>query len=151
MQGIVWVANRCAACSIGLWRRSKEQHYRGQAQEAIKSVAVNPRGFPPGWKVTEDGAIEACDCVITLPGADAAMAAPDKLKHVPPAGVMLGARRVRVSYRSAACSLVCLLGCIGTVYAFQKPFRQYPGVEYYYRFETPPDANEKTEVSLSRV
>lgn len=63
---------------------------------------------------------------------------------------MLGARRVRVSYRSAACSLVCLVGCIGTVYAFQKPFRQYPGVEYY-RFETPPDANEKTEFAFARL
>ena len=42
------------------------------------------------------------------------------------------------------------LACLGTLYAFQKPFRQYPGVEYY-RFETPPDANEKTEFAFARM
>ena len=37
-----------------------------------------------------------------------------------------------------------------TVFAFQKPFRQYPGVEYY-RFETPPGADEKTEFAFARL
>ncbi|HEY3823805.1 MAG TPA: DUF4159 domain-containing protein [Bryobacteraceae bacterium] len=42
------------------------------------------------------------------------------------------------------------LACISTVYAFQKPFRQYPGVEYS-TFETPPDAQEKTEFAFARL
>ena len=39
--------------------------------------------------------------------------------------------------------------CIGALWA-QKPFRQYPGVEYF-RFDTPPDANEKTEFAFARM
>ena len=39
--------------------------------------------------------------------------------------------------------------CFGAVWA-QKPFRQYPGVEYF-RFDTPPDANEKTEFAFARM
>ena len=40
--------------------------------------------------------------------------------------------------------------CFGTLYAFQKPFRQYHGVEYY-RFETPQDYQEKTEFAFARL
>jgi hypothetical protein len=39
--------------------------------------------------------------------------------------------------------------CIGTVLA-QKPFRQYPGVEYF-RFNVPLDANERTEFAFARL
>ena len=39
--------------------------------------------------------------------------------------------------------------CIGALWA-QKPFRQYPGVEYF-RFDTPADANEKTEFVFARM
>lgn len=39
--------------------------------------------------------------------------------------------------------------CIGALWA-QKPFRQYPGVEYF-RFDTPADANEKTEFAFARM
>jgi len=39
---------------------------------------------------------------------------------------------------------------IGTLYAFQRPFRQYPGVEYY-QFELTPDWQEKTEWAFARL
>ncbi len=42
------------------------------------------------------------------------------------------------------------LACLGTVMAFQKPFRQYPGVEYY-KFETPPDYKEEGEFAFARM
>ncbi len=42
------------------------------------------------------------------------------------------------------------LVCFSTLYAFQKPFRQYPGVEYS-SFETPPDYQEKTEFAFARL
>ncbi|HJT90087.1 MAG TPA: DUF4159 domain-containing protein [Bryobacteraceae bacterium] len=43
-----------------------------------------------------------------------------------------------------------LLLCLGAVYAFQRPFRQYPGVEYE-NFPLPPDWNEKTEWTFARL
>ena len=39
---------------------------------------------------------------------------------------------------------------IGTLYAFQRPFRQYPGVEYF-NFELTPDWQEKTEFAFARM
>jgi Domain of unknown function (DUF4159) len=39
---------------------------------------------------------------------------------------------------------------VGTLIAFQRPFRQYMGVEYR-AFVTPPDANEKTEWVFARL
>jgi hypothetical protein len=57
---------------------------------------------------------------------------------------------VRIHHRNAALWLGCTLVGIGTLYAFQKPFRQYPGVEYS-RFETPPDYDEKTEFAFARL
>ena len=45
---------------------------------------------------------------------------------------------------------VCGLAVLGVLCAFQKPFRQYPGVEYD-SFETPPDAGEKTEWAFARL
>ena len=40
--------------------------------------------------------------------------------------------------------------CIGVVYAFQRPFRQYHGVEYY-DFQLTPDWQEKTEFVFARL
>jgi hypothetical protein len=44
----------------------------------------------------------------------------------------------------------CLFGFFGALYAFQHPFRQYPGVEYY-SFELTPDWQEKTEWAFARL
>jgi hypothetical protein len=44
----------------------------------------------------------------------------------------------------------CGLAVLGVLCAFQKPFRQYPGVEYE-SFETPPDANVKAEWAFARL
>jgi hypothetical protein len=52
----------------------------------------------------------------------------------------------RQGWLIAAASILC----IGTLWAFQKPFRQYPGVEYM-RFNVPPDPNEKTEFAFARL
>ena len=41
-------------------------------------------------------------------------------------------------------------GFIGALYAFQRPFRQYPGVEYE-DFPLPPDWQEKTEWTFARL
>jgi len=46
-----------------------------------------------------------------------------------------------------AAAVVALLG---TLHAFQKPFRQYPGTEYF-NFEVPPDWTEKTEFVFARL
>ena len=46
----------------------------------------------------------------------------------------------------AACGLLCL----GALFAFQRPFRQFPGVEYY-TFELTPDWQEKTEFAFARL
>ena len=49
---------------------------------------------------------------------------------------------------------LCLVGCgvvfLGAVYAFQRPFHQYPGVEYY-NFELTPDWQEKGEWCFGRL
>src|SRR4051812_9094627 len=39
---------------------------------------------------------------------------------------------------------------LGGVYAFQRPFREYPGVEYE-QFPLPPDYQEKTEWAFARL
>jgi hypothetical protein len=56
---------------------------------------------------------------------------------------------MKLRYRMAACA-VGLLGVLGMLYAAKKPFRQYPGVEYF-RFEVPPDSQEKTEFAFARL
>jgi hypothetical protein len=53
---------------------------------------------------------------------------------------------LRVVWRRLACGL----GLLGAVYAFQRPFRQYPGVEYSH-FEVPPGWDEKTEWAFARL
>ena len=55
-----------------------------------------------------------------------------------------------MNFRTALLVSACALACLGTVYAFQKPFRQYPGVEYRH-FETPADYEEKTEFAFARL
>ena len=54
--------------------------------------------------------------------------------------------RIRKAWRWAACGIVCL----GAVSAFQRPFRQFPGVEYF-TFELTPDWQEKTEFTFARL
>jgi hypothetical protein len=54
--------------------------------------------------------------------------------------------RKRKCLSLAGCALVCL----STLYAFQKPFRQYPGVEYE-NFEVPSDYRESTEFAFARL
>ncbi len=57
--------------------------------------------------------------------------------------------RVRIIRRAGWWIAATALLCMGTVWA-QKPFRQYPGVEYF-RFDTPPNPNEKTEFAFARL
>ena len=57
---------------------------------------------------------------------------------------------MRTTNRNALWVTAGVLACFGSLYAFQKPFRQYPGVEYY-KFETPPDSQEKTEFAFARL
>src|SRR6185312_14399156 len=50
--------------------------------------------------------------------------------------------------------VLCLAGCagifLGTLYAFQRPFREYPGVEYS-GMPLPPDWQQKTEWAFARL
>src|ERR1700688_2678847 len=39
---------------------------------------------------------------------------------------------------------------VTTVYAFQRPFREYPAIEYN-DFPLPPDANEKSDFAFGRL
>lgn len=52
----------------------------------------------------------------------------------------------RRAVRTVAGGLVCLTA----LYAFQRPFRQFPGVEYY-TFELTPDWEEKAEFAFARL
>ena len=54
--------------------------------------------------------------------------------------------QIRKAWRWAACGIVCL----GALSAFQRPFRQFPGVEYF-SFELTPDWQEKTEFTFARL
>jgi hypothetical protein len=44
----------------------------------------------------------------------------------------------------------CGVACLGAVYAFQRPFRQFHGVEYF-DFQLTPDWQEKTEFVFGRL
>jgi hypothetical protein len=46
--------------------------------------------------------------------------------------------------------MICGLVLLGVLYALQRPFRQYPGVEYR-TFELTPDWDEKTEFAFARL
>ncbi len=48
------------------------------------------------------------------------------------------------------CAALVLGLFLGTLHAFQRPFRQYPGVEYE-NFELTPDYQEKTEFAFARL
>ncbi|MGA2601773.1 MAG: DUF4159 domain-containing protein [Bryobacteraceae bacterium] len=52
--------------------------------------------------------------------------------------------------RRAFSLLGCGIGLMSALFAFQRPFRQYPGVEYF-DFETPTDYQEKTEWAFARL
>jgi len=53
--------------------------------------------------------------------------------------------------RRALCLAGCGLVVIGALYAFQKPFRQYPSMEGYDQIPLPPDWQEKTEWVFARL
>jgi Domain of unknown function (DUF4159) len=55
-----------------------------------------------------------------------------------------------MNVRKASCWLGCAFVLIGGLYAFQRPFKQYPGVEYF-SFELPPDWQEKGEWAFARL
>jgi len=52
--------------------------------------------------------------------------------------------------RKGSRRLGCALLAATALYAFQRPFRQYPGVEYF-RFELTPDWQEKSEWAFARL
>src|SRR5580704_16422988 len=52
--------------------------------------------------------------------------------------------------RKAFWRLVVYLASIGAVCAFQRPFREYPGVEYD-NFPLPPDWRDKAEFAFARL
>ena len=52
----------------------------------------------------------------------------------------------RKAWRRAACGLLCL----SALYAFQRPFRQFPGVEYY-TFDLTPDWRDSAEFVFARL
>ena len=56
----------------------------------------------------------------------------------------------RMNGRRASCWLGCGFVFLGALYAFQKPFRQFPGVEYF-SFELTPDWQEKGEWAFARL
>ncbi len=57
---------------------------------------------------------------------------------------------MRINVRNALWLAGFSLAFLSTLFAFQKPFRQYHGVEYY-SFDTPSDAAEKTEFAFARL
>src|SRR6516164_8949597 len=44
----------------------------------------------------------------------------------------------------------CVVVCAGVLVAWQRPFREFPGIEYF-QFERPPDWQEKTEFAFARL
>lgn len=57
---------------------------------------------------------------------------------------------MRMPIRKLVFRITCVLLCLGTLYAFQRPFHQYPGVEYY-DVPLPPDWQEKAEWAFARL
>src|SRR5258708_14102701 len=55
-----------------------------------------------------------------------------------------------MSFRKAMWRVACGVTLLAGLYALQRPFRQYPGVEYR-SFELTPDWEEKTEWGFARV
>src|SRR5499433_2699271 len=47
---------------------------------------------------------------------------------------------------------LCGCACVGALFAFQRPFREYPGIEYRLgSISLPPDYQDKTEWSFARL
>src|SRR5579862_1992753 len=63
---------------------------------------------------------------------------------------MLGSKAARMMNWKVARRLGCAAASLAVLYAFQRPFHQFPGVEYR-QFETPPDWDEKTEWAFARL
>jgi hypothetical protein len=59
-------------------------------------------------------------------------------------------RETRMIGRRALCLVGCGVAFLGALYAFQRPFHQYPGVEYY-NFELTPDWQQKGEWAFGRL
>jgi hypothetical protein len=57
---------------------------------------------------------------------------------------------VRKAVRRVACWAACAIACLSAIYAFQRPFRQFHGVEYF-DFQLTPDWQEKTEFIFARL
>ena len=55
-----------------------------------------------------------------------------------------------MSFRKASKLLCAGIAFIGVLYAFQRPFREYPGIEYN-DFPLPPDYQERTEWVFARL
>ena len=55
-----------------------------------------------------------------------------------------------MSFQKALWRLAGGIAFLSALYAFQKPFREYPGVEYE-NFPLPPDFQEKTEWAFARL
>src|SRR5437667_586783 len=55
-----------------------------------------------------------------------------------------------MNFRKALWRVAGGMAFLGALYAFQRPFREYPGVEYS-NFPLPPDAAEKTEWVFARL
>ena len=55
-----------------------------------------------------------------------------------------------MGFRKALCAAGCGAAFLGALCAFQRPFRQYHGVEYY-NFELPPDWNQPAEFAFARL
>ena len=56
----------------------------------------------------------------------------------------------RRTFRTTLCALALAGATFTTLYAFQRPFRQYPGVEYD-NFPLPQDCREQTEWAFARL
>jgi len=63
---------------------------------------------------------------------------------------MLREEAASMNWRVSLVSLTCGLGCISVLCAFQLPFRQYRGVEYY-QFELTPDWQQPGEWAFARL
>jgi hypothetical protein len=55
-----------------------------------------------------------------------------------------------MSLRDTRWLLACGSLLLGALFAFQRPFREYPGIEYD-NFLLPADAQEKTEFAFARL
>src|ERR1700691_5137550 len=64
--------------------------------------------------------------------------------------VISSKRGGRMGFRKALWGVGCSVACLSALYAFQRPFRQYPGVEYE-NFEVPLDWRQNGEWTFARL